>query len=244
MILRADYHSHTTYSDGKGKMEDTILAAREKGLKTIGFSDHAWGHTFYGYKKKKLPLIREELEYLRKKYPDMKLIFSVEANILNPEGDMDLSKEDMALFDFVLAGYHFGSRMTSFSAFLLHAINIIHKWTGLLRKTAIKKNTLALTRAMKRYPFHVLTHPGDKGPIDTIAVAKIAYEEGILLEVNERHHHLTTEQLRLLKDTKNRFLLSSDAHLPEKIGEVQAAYDRLLESEIELSRVNNLKEDV
>ena len=44
MIL-ADYHVHTTFSDGKNTPEEMVLAAIEKGMKTIGFSDHSY--TFF-----------------------------------------------------------------------------------------------------------------------------------------------------------------------------------------------------
>lgn len=36
-----DLHVHTTFSDGKNTPEEMILAALDKGLETIGFSDHS-----------------------------------------------------------------------------------------------------------------------------------------------------------------------------------------------------------
>ena len=37
-----DLHVHTTFSDGKNTPEEMLLAAVEKGLDTIGFSDHSY----------------------------------------------------------------------------------------------------------------------------------------------------------------------------------------------------------
>ncbi len=37
-----DLHVHTTYSDGKNTPEEMVLAAIEKGMTTIGFSDHSY----------------------------------------------------------------------------------------------------------------------------------------------------------------------------------------------------------
>ncbi|WP_459129587.1 PHP domain-containing protein [Guggenheimella bovis] len=241
-MLRADYHSHTRYSDGKGTMEDTIIEARKKGLKVVGFSDHAWGHAFYGYKKEDLPKMREEFDRLKEKYSDMTLIFGVEANILTPDGDVDLTVEEMELFDLVLCGYHFGSRLKNLSSLKMHVINFIHKWTGLFKNKAIEMNTRALVRAMERYPFKVLTHPGDKGIVDIETVALASVRTNKLLEINERHHHLTTEQLKKIKHIPVRFLMSSDAHRPEHIGVVTKATERAKEASIEPERIINVKE--
>lgn len=41
MIITADIHSHTTYSDGKNSPREMICAAIDKGLKTFGITDHA-----------------------------------------------------------------------------------------------------------------------------------------------------------------------------------------------------------
>ena len=35
MILTADYHTHTTYSHGKGTVSENAAVAEEKGLKEI-----------------------------------------------------------------------------------------------------------------------------------------------------------------------------------------------------------------
>ena len=59
MKILCDYHVHTTFSDGKNTPEEIVLAAREKGLKEIGFSDHSY--TFfderYCLKKTVYPII-------------------------------------------------------------------------------------------------------------------------------------------------------------------------------------------
>ena len=37
-----NYHTHTTFSDGKNTPEEIVNFAIEKGLKALGFSDHAF----------------------------------------------------------------------------------------------------------------------------------------------------------------------------------------------------------
>lgn len=44
-MIRSDLHVHTTFSDGKNTPEEMVLAAIEKGMERIGFSDHSY--TFF-----------------------------------------------------------------------------------------------------------------------------------------------------------------------------------------------------
>jgi histidinol-phosphatase (PHP family) len=40
-LFKHNFHTHTTYSDGKAEPEEYIKAAIEKGLRSLGFSEHA-----------------------------------------------------------------------------------------------------------------------------------------------------------------------------------------------------------
>lgn len=238
--LRADYHTHTIFSDGKGTVMDNARAAQEKGIKTLGISDHSWGHGYFGLKKNKKEQYFKEIEEAKKAYPDLRILKSIEANILGADGAIDLSPEEMKEFDLVLCGYHFGSKVRGLSDLWMHASNAIYKYLGLGKKYVTKRNTKALLAALD-HSIHVLTHPGDKGPVDIVPIAKKAAEKGIMLEVNERHHHLTQEQLQQIKDVDLKFLLSSDAHTPDAIGEVEGGYERLVKAGIDRKRIVNLR---
>lgn len=242
MKLRADYHTHTRYSDGKTSHEDNVKEAIKKGLQTIGISDHGWGHTFYGIKKESLEEIKKEIYRLREKYPEIRILLSIEANILGEDGELDLKPEDFKHFDMVLAGYHFGSKARSLKDLKFHVVNFLNAKLGLFKKSATRQNTLALTRAMKRYDFQLLTHPGDKGAVDILEVAKVAEETSTALEINERHTYLTTEQLRLLKNRDLHFILSSDAHKLEHIASVEEGLKRIKDSGIDLKKIVNVGE--
>ena len=55
MLLTGDYHTHTTYSHGKGTVLENALAAKEKGLKEIAITDHGFEQMAFGIKRKKVP---------------------------------------------------------------------------------------------------------------------------------------------------------------------------------------------
>lgn len=243
MKLRADYHSHTTYSDGKGSMEDNVRAAIASGLKTFAITDHGFGHGFFGIKRRKLSKMRAEIEELKKKYPQIRLLFGVEANIRGSSGRLDLTRKEMELFDIVLAGYHFGSLPGSLEDLTTHLFNFLFKFFGVCKEIARRKNTRGILLAMQRYPFSILTHPGDKGPVDLRAIARAAKRNGIAMEINERHKHLTVEELKELEDLKLNYIASSDAHRPENIARIPGVLERIREAGVPISRIANLEED-
>ena len=59
MNITVDYHTHTTYSHGKGSILDNALSAKERGLSEIAITDHGYGHHAFGIKQKKLPEMKE-----------------------------------------------------------------------------------------------------------------------------------------------------------------------------------------
>lgn len=241
MRLKADYHTHTHYSDGKGTVLDNVRAAKKRGLDTLAISDHSWGHGYFGLKKEKKNQYFEDIEEAQRIFPDMNILKAIECNILGPDGTVDLTPEEMKEFDIILCGYHFGSKIRNAGDLMMHVSNALHKFTGLGEKRVIKTNTKAILRALD-HPIDVLTHPGDKGPVDIVAIAKKAAQRGIKLEINQRHKHLTTEQLIQIKDLDLEFILSSDAHSPEAIGEVEKAYASILSSGLDRKKIVNLKE--
>lgn len=65
-----DLHVHTVYSDGENTPEEMVLSAIEKGLDTLGFSDHSYT-SFDGsccMKKEEVSRYREEIAALKEKY--------------------------------------------------------------------------------------------------------------------------------------------------------------------------------
>ena len=65
------YHTHTTFSDGKNSMEEMVLAAIERGMPAIGFSDHSDSpYQDYCMRQSEYPMYLAELERMQEKYGD------------------------------------------------------------------------------------------------------------------------------------------------------------------------------
>ena len=55
-----DLHTHTTYSHGKGSVEDNVREAFNQNMEFIAISDHGPGHLTYGVNREEFVNLRED----------------------------------------------------------------------------------------------------------------------------------------------------------------------------------------
>ena len=65
-----DLHVHSTFSDGKSTVEEIVLSAIEKGMSTIGISDHSYTpfDESYCINKEKISEYISTVNELKEKY--------------------------------------------------------------------------------------------------------------------------------------------------------------------------------
>lgn len=239
MKLVADYHMHSKYSgDCHNEIEDIFKRAVNLGLKEIAITDHGPKHDGYGIKAEAYPLIRAEINRLKPKYPEINVLLGLEANILGETGEIDITPEMLEINDWLNAGYHFASNFRK--DFKIHLLNFLSPFSKKAYAKAKKINTNAMIGAMRQYDINMITHPGAKGPIDIEAVAKVAAETHTLLEINNQHGHLTTEEIKIAMQYEVNFAINSDAHRIEDIGVVDDSMKRVIESGLPIDRVVNV----
>jgi putative hydrolase len=220
----ADYHTHTLYSHGRGTIEDNVIEARRKGLKEIAITDHGPGHFMYGVTRKSLARMREEVDRLNEKYPDIRVLLGVEANIVSAEGRLDVDGPVLSVLDILLVGFHFGALPATLKdGYNIHIKNFAGRWTNKMKESIREGNTRALIRAMDMYPVRIITHPGAKADIDTKNLARAAAAKKVALEINSSHGHMTVDYVKIAKGEGAKFVLGSDAHKPGRVGDVKAA---------------------
>lgn len=235
--LTYDYHTHTIYSHGKGTVEDNVKAALELGLKGIGISDHGPGHLTYGVKRDKLCVMKNEIEELRKKYPQIEIFVSVEANIINCGNNLDVSEDEKQIFDYIIAGYHYGVR----NGYCVKNWLNEKLFKGRTDKKLKLANTAMVVDALHKNNIKILTHPGDKAEFDMNELAHTCAETGTLMEINTWHDHLTSAELDIVKKYDVNFAVCSDAHTPGRVGEVAAAIKKAFDAGIEPERIKNIE---
>ncbi|MDD2218328.1 MAG: PHP domain-containing protein [Eubacteriales bacterium] len=235
--ITRDYHTHTIYSDGKNTIEQNIIAAREKGLKGIGITEHGPRHLTYGIKRENISVVRDTIQKLRKIYEDIEIYFGIEANIINKGNHIDIDPHEFADFDYVMAGYHYGVM----GGFCVSNFFNKHAPVKANDKKLLIRNTDMMVKAVYENNLKILTHPGDKGPFDIDEVAKACEKTDTLMEINSRHKYLSEEGIRIAKKYDIKFVINSDAHSTEKIGDMGTGLERALAAGLDMSRVINVE---
>ena len=233
--LKYDLHTHTTYSHGKGSILDNVKEANAKGIKELGIADHGPGHKFYGIKMADLPNIRNDIAKAKELFPDMDIKLGVEANIINESGRLDVSKNDQALFDYIIAGYHYGVLGENPWKAIKVCIG------GYVRVFSNKSyNTDLIVKALYENPIKILTHPDDKIDVDIDEIAKACEKTGALMEINNHHLSLHSDSIRIAAKYNVNFVFSSDAHRSIDVGTFDKALGLAKVADLPLERVVNL----
>lgn len=221
MRIFADYHTHTRYSHGTGTIEENVRVAIGRGLEVIGISDHGPANLFgVGIDNPDILLrIRDEVRRLGEKYPEIRILCGVEANIIGVDGTLDVPEDILSELDYCLVGLHKLIRGKN----LHDTWNILgrntfpHFTRGTLQKT-MKINTEAVTNAVRRHKVFAVTHPGLHLPILTDELAQVCRERGTALEINSRHRRVTLDFIKRAHKCGAKFIISSDAHSPQHVG--------------------------
>lgn len=243
MKLFGDYHTHTIYSHGTGTIRDNVESALKKGLKEIAICDHGPGHYLYGVKKVNLPIMRAEIDKLNEEFcvKGIKVLLGVEANVTGFDGSIDMDEELIKLTDILLLGYHYGVTPSSIKNGLgLYVMNPITKILPIGRKRALELNTNAFINAINKHPITFITHPGSKATVDIRVLARAAKKVGTALEINSKHSQLSIESIKIAMEEDVEFVVNSDAHSPNDVGEVSAALDRAKAAGLAMNRIRNI----
>ncbi|MCC2641472.1 MAG: Pol4 [Nitrospira sp.] len=203
--IKGVFHLHTVYSDGAGTVEEMVSAARNRGFRYLGISDHSQS-AFYanGLKEPRIRAQWDEINAVQKKYRDIHLFKGIEADIL-PDGSIDYPDELLAEFDFVIASVH--------SRFNLPE----------------KEQTARICKALSHPSVTMLGHPtgrlllGRRGyRLDLDQVIAAAARHHKLLEINGSRHRLDLDWrwARVAKAHGVKFCINPDAHAVDEFENV------------------------
>lgn len=246
-----DYHTHTIYSSGykkkgthaTGTIEDNAKSALSKGLSTLVISEHGPGHYLYGVKKDNLPTMKEEIKRLNEKYipQGLTILLGVESNLISLDGRLDVDEKFIKYIDILLMGYHYGATPYSMKDGLgLYIYSPLSNALNISRDKVKSLNTKAYLKAMDNYKIDIITHPGSKAKIEIVEVAKKAGRVGTALEISSKHSELSVESLKLIQDIDVNYYISSDAHRPEDVGNLENGIKKAVEANVPFDKIKNI----
>lgn len=98
--MKANFHTHTTFCDGRSTPEEIVLAGLEKGFHAIGFSGHCYTDYDLQYCMKDSDGYITQINQLKQKYKNEIQIY------LGVEEDA-FSRVDRSRFDYIIGSAHY-----------------------------------------------------------------------------------------------------------------------------------------
>ena len=187
--LRGDLHTHTSWSaDGKSTLEEMVAAAAARGYDYYAITDHS-----HYLREGRLAAQLEEIERVRERFPKLRILAGVEANIRS-NGEVDVTEDDLAALDWVVASVHQAPHTHPTERVLEAMENPYVDCIGHLTGRRI----------------------GKRGPrdVDVERVIAKALETGVALEMNGQPDRLDLSDVhaRAAKEAGLKLIVNSDAH--------------------------------
>ena len=186
--LRGDLHTHTTWSDGKDPLEAMVDAAIKRGYAYYAICDHA-----QRLRGDLLQRQSEQIDALNEIVKPFRILKGIEVNI-RPDGTLDVSDEDLATRDWVVASVH--SRFD-------HA--------------PMERVFAAMESPYVNCIGHVTNRKIGKRSPSTVDIEKLvekALETGTFLEINSQPDRLdlTDVHARAAREAGLKLVIDSDGH--------------------------------
>jgi len=207
--MEFDLHLHTIASGHATRCTITDMSkkAAERSLKLIGISDHGPASNVSAR-----PSYFQSLANAPRRRCDIEVLYGAELNILDFEGNVDLSDDILSRLDYAIISMHL----------------------PIFRPGTVNQNTLAYIKAMDHPRVRFIGHPDDsRFPVDYEELIKAAAAKNVLLEIN--NNSLSPDGYRgnskpnliqileLCLKYQSPLLLSSDSHGNDHIGDFQYA---------------------
>ena len=109
-------HTHTTYCDGNNTVEEMILAAINKGMKTIGISTHGPlpFEVKWSVANDKIQSYIDEIRYLKEKYKDkIEVLLGMELDYFIDTEFEHIDKSVLEQLDYTIGSIHYLGRFDS-----------------------------------------------------------------------------------------------------------------------------------
>ncbi len=241
MILTADYHTHTPYSHGKNTVLENANAAKKLHLKELAITDHGFNHIIFGLKRNKLTDLRNEITEAEK-LTGVKVLMGMESNLISLGGSTDMLKSDLPHFDIFLLGIHEVLRYKSFFDFynIMLCNYTAYKFGKKPSQKVIDNTTKAYINAIKNNPIDILTHINYKCCCDLKEVAKVCADYGTYIEISTKKRHISPDEMDIMASVGARFVINSDAHSADRVGDLKLAEELLKDSSYLLDKIDNI----
>ncbi|MBS3815861.1 MAG: PHP domain-containing protein, partial [Hadesarchaea archaeon] len=198
--------THTKYSDGLTEPAEMVKVASESKLEAIAITDHG-PEIFVGILPGDIDSMLSEVGII-KRDAEIPVFLGVEANIVNQNGDIDISNDVLSELDIVLGG--------------VHDLTYSARDSGVIAENYYE----SIMNAIERQEIDVLAHPfwlhEDLSPYlsqdDLKSFAKLAVETDTAIELNAKYEVPSIRVIKTCLREGVKLSFGTDAHIPEEVG--------------------------
>lgn len=198
--LKADLHSHSTWSDGRAKIKQMAESARDRGLRVLAVTDHSQSlGVTGGLTPERLREQRREINKVQRELGDSILLLQGAEVEIRADGSLDYSDDVLASLDIVVASLHTSLRQPR------------------------EQVTQRLLNAIRNPHVDIIGHPTGRlipdregADLDMDAVLAAARESGVVLEINAHPMRLDLDDVysRRAIEMGIPLAINTDAHHP------------------------------
>lgn len=223
--IRGDLHAHTDATDGRATLAEMAEAARSRGYRYLGITEHSKRVTMaFGMDAAALARHIERIDRLNETFAgDFLLLKGIEVDILE-DGSLDLPDEILARLDFRICSVHYYHHLSQ------------------------ERQTERILRAMDNPLCTIIGHPtgrliGKRRAIelDMPRILAAARDTGCVMEVNAQPDRLDFNDLhcRMAKELGVKVAISTDAHNTVEFGFMRLGIDQARRGWMETEDVIN-----
>jgi DNA polymerase (family 10) len=201
--LRADLHTHTTWSDGTASIQQMAEAAIQRGRKVLAITDHSVGlGVARGLSVERLHEQRKEIDQVQKKLGDAILLLQGSEVEIHADGTLDFPEEVLDELDIVIAALH----------------------TSLRQERSVV--TARLLNAIRNPQVDLIAHPSGRlmperegADLDWEQVFAAAKESGVALEIDSHPSRMDLDEVnaRRAAELGIPMTIDTDAHASEQL---------------------------
>ncbi len=242
--LFADWHTHTIYSDGKGSIAMNVQAASALGLEQIAITDHAPSNLGVGVKdlERTLAAMQREIDRCNQEQPEIQALLGLEANLIDHQGKLDVPEHLRQPLDILAISLHPLVRPdNAWDGVRMFAPNLWQRVTGIRSRRLRNLNTKAMVEAVERHDVSFVAHPGLWIDIDTAELAEACTRRDTALEINCNHADQLAGYVQAALPSGVDFVINSDAHTPEEVGQLAAGIALAERLRLDPSRIRNAR---
>jgi DNA polymerase (family 10) len=204
--MRGDLHMHTRESDGRATLEEMAETARGHGYSYIAITDHSKALAMAnGLNEARTIAFAQRVAGMDQEALGIRVMSGIECDILK-DGRMDLDDEALSQLDLVIASVHSYMSLTS------------------------EEMTDRYLRCLENPYVKVIGHPTGRVLLHRDAfvynfetIAAEAAKRGVAMEINASPERLDLHAslIRIAKSKGCRFTISTDAHHPKHMANMQ-----------------------